>query len=175
MTLLYVKEKEGNALADRSEYDFTIMEFRPSVRKVYLDGEQKSVKTTLVRLWFQLQTFSKATLVCAIDSSNKALHTSYVVPKCLKFPFLRKNDYIIGPCFTQPQCRGRGIYPAVLKHICDSKGDESTRFYMAVDSKNHSSIRGIEKAGFRLCGVVKKTRVLKRYYCVKEDNNGTVF
>lgn len=52
--------------------------------------------------------------------------------------------------FTSPDVRGRGIYPAVLRHIALATGDEGVRtLWIGVGSDNGSSIRAIEKAGFR--------------------------
>ena len=59
--------------------------------------------------------------------------------------------------------RGKGIYPMVLRYISNSIGTDDTTFYMIVDAKNASSIRGVEKAGFKKCGVVKKMNFSKRY------------
>lgn len=74
-----------------------------------------------------------------------------------------KDDYEIGPCFTYPQYRGNGIYPSVLRSICNSIGNDNTTFYMIVDETNIASIKGIEKAGFKKCGIVKVTKITKRY------------
>lgn len=161
MSLLYCKEK---TLANDSGFiGFEIAEFSPSLFKVYLEGEKHNFKTTFVRLYFQLMTFGKAKLFCALDEFGKVTHTSYVVPKCFKFSFLKKGDYIIGPCYTKAEHRGKGIYPQMLGYICSNVGSKSTVFYMSVDENNFPSVKGIEKAGFKNCGTVKKTRLFKRY------------
>lgn len=70
-------------------------------------------------------------------------HTSYVIPKCFKFPFLRADDFEIGPCFTYPSYRGKRIYPAVPQYI--------------------NAYVGTEKSGFERCGTVKVSRFTKKY------------
>lgn len=141
--------------------------FRPRVfGGLFLAGEPKSIKVRLVRVLFQVATLGKARIYF-VTNGDDFVHTSYVVPKCKKFSFLKANDYEIGPCFTYPKYRGQGVYPAVLKEICSSIGDKSTCFYIIVDETNISSIKGIEKAGFVRCGTVRVSKFTKRYVLEK--------
>ena len=133
--------------------------------RLILQGENKSFKLLAVRCLFQIVTFGKAKVYC-YRLNGELVHTSYVIPKCYKFPFMSKWDYEIGPCFTYPKFRGKGIYPQMLKYICSSISTEKTVFYMIVDETNLPSIKGIEKAGFQRCGTIKVTRILKRYQLV---------
>lgn len=165
MNLLYRKTK---ASAEGAESPFEIKTFAPLPWRLYLPGERKSWKTSLVRLYFQAMTFGKARLFYVLDeASGKTAHASYVVPKCFKFPFLGKNDYAIGPCVTAREFRGRGLYPATLKRVIDSMGTADSVFYMVVSDDNAPSVRGIEKAGFERCGSIRKSGIFKRY--VKEE------
>ena len=127
-----------------------------------LQGENKSFETLTVRCLFQIITFGKAKVYC-YRYNGELVHTSYLIPKCYKFPFLSKWDYEIGPCFIHPKWRGKGIYPQMLKYICSSIGTEKSVFYMIVDETNLPSIKGIEKAGFQRWGTIKVTKILKRY------------
>lgn len=104
----------------------------------------------------------KARLAHVEDDFGR-VHSSFVVPHNFKFPFLGKKDFEIGPCYTRNDCRGIGIYPDVLKYICSSIGDEGSRFFMLVSPENKSSIRGIEKAGFKLTGKVRRSDRLRRW------------
>jgi RimJ/RimL family protein N-acetyltransferase len=59
-------------------------------------------------------------------------------------------------CLTLPQYRGRGLYPSALKAIQRYlKGQGYRRCFICVGDDNVSSIRGIEKAGFRLLGTTR--------------------
>lgn len=162
MKLLYFKKKVSS---EKIENNFEIKEFTPSVLggRYYLAGEKRNLKTTLVRFYFQLMSFGKAKILYVQDDAGELVHTSYIVPRCYKFSFLKMSDYEIGPCYTYPKYRGKGIYPSMLSFICKNIGNTQTTFYMIVDSENLASVRGIEKAGFELCGTVRRTRVLKRY------------
>lgn len=59
-------------------------------------------------------------------------------------------------CYTSPECRGRGVYPKVLRTIVRHAIDMGNRHvFMSVLADNQPSIRGIEKAGFALVGSVR--------------------
>ena len=81
--------------------------------ELLIPGENKSVKLIASRIIFQILTLGKVKVFYVSDGKS-LLHTSCVVPKCIKFPFMKKDDYEIGLCFTYPKYRGRGIYPSVL-------------------------------------------------------------
>lgn len=124
-------------------------------------GEHLSVKAILLRVMLCIATHGKMQIYCVYNDG--LVHTSYLVPKCAKFTFLHEDNYEIGPCYTAQEHRGKGIYPAVLCSICSEVGNEESKFFMIVDESNKSSIRGIEKASFVMCGQVKVNRFTKRY------------
>lgn len=161
MKLLYRRERENfdNAI--------NMNVFVPSFKNgFFIAGEQKQIKNMLVRIVFMVLSFGKAKISYLTDDSGNLMHTSYVVPKCIKFPFMKKGDFEIGPCFTYPEFRGQGIYVKVIRSICSQIGNNKTVFYMIVDESNIASVKGIEKAGFQRCGEVKVSKILKRYYIV---------
>ncbi|HEX7077297.1 MAG TPA: GNAT family N-acetyltransferase [Candidatus Eisenbacteria bacterium] len=66
-------------------------------------------------------------------------------------------------CATTPDSRGMGIYPAALAAaLRDLKARGARAAYIRVHRANAASIRGIEKAGFRLLGEVAHVTVLGR-------------
>lgn len=144
---------------------FEVKQFRPSLLNgLFITGERLNLKAALARTYFWLITKGKAEIFY-IESANKVvLHTSYVLPKCYKFSFMRKTDYEIGPCNTIESARGRGLYSTTLKYIISNKQYENACFWMLVSEENKPSIMGIEKAQFSLDGYAGKTSVLKRYY-----------
>lgn len=167
MKYLYCYKKSQCLSDSAKKYDNgDIKVFTPKIWRLSLHKEPRSLKTLAVRLLFQFTTRGKAKIYY-MTNSDELMHTSYVVPQCNKFPFLGKNDYEIGPCFTYPKHRGKGIYPYVLRHICNSFGNSDTTFYMIVDDANIASIKGIEKAGFIKYGVVEVSKYTKRYKLVK--------
>ena len=126
-----------------------------------IEGEKINIMLIISRLMFFILSFGKARIFYCKDKNNKIIHESYVIPKCRKFPFLNKNDFEIGPCYTDEKYRGLGIYPNILNYITTTYGKENSVFYMVVFKDNNSSIRGIEKAGFNYIGEVEKTWNLK--------------
>ena len=130
---------------------------RPVPWKLFINEEKIVFKTALLRLYFWLITQGtfKIYYVC---SENKALHSSYVIPKCGKFPFLRNGEFEIGPCITSAGSRRKGCYYYILEYISSLEEYTNTCLYMIVGSTNIASVKGIEKAGFVKCGEMEKTR-----------------
>lgn len=160
MKYLYVRKNEdGDVFSDK----IIVKVFRPRLfGGLMLSGEMRSIKQLFARLFFQTITVGKAR-VFYVSDGDSLMHTSYVIPNCIKFPFMKKDDLEIGPCYTYPEYRGRGLYPAVLRAICNYYKDGNVHYYMIVDSENTASIKGIEKAGFEKCGTVRVTKYTKRY------------
>lgn len=162
MKWLYCYKKQVKDI-ENCPIDIKCEMFAPGIRSGYtLPGESCSFKQICLRLLFRIITHGKAKIVF-VANDDDLMHTSYVIPKCSKFPFWGKEDYEIGPCFTLPKYRGKGIYPAVLRYICKNIGSEKSVFYMIVDESNQPSIKGIEKAGFVRCGTVRTTKLTKKY------------
>lgn len=159
MHILYEIQKSLNC----PPCEFEIKEYRPTLFKPFAPKETKrGVKNRLSRIWFWLITGGKAK-IAYVERDGQMVHTSYVLPKCFKFPFMKKGDFEIGPCVTAQEYRGQGIYPSVLKYIISNYGDDSARFYMIVSDTNAASIRGIEKAGFKRSAILRKTPITKKY------------
>jgi RimJ/RimL family protein N-acetyltransferase len=64
-------------------------------------------------------------------------------------------------CLTLPEYRGKGLYPSALRAIQQylrERGYE--RCFICATDENASSIRGIEKSGFRLAGTTRFRKFL---------------
>ncbi len=76
-------------------------------------------------------------------------HTPQTVNLHWAFPMkLKKDEAFIHYCETAPSSRGMSIYPAVLSHIVNDFRDKAS-VMISCNAKNNSSIKSIEKAGFR--------------------------
>lgn len=122
-----------------------------------------SFKNIAHNIYWWLITCGRYRVWCAYDG-EKVIYTSYVIPKCYKFPFLKKDSYEIGPCFTDKDYRGKNIYPAVLSKIVSRSGTA----YMIINDANTPSIRGVIKAGFITEPGEIKCDKMKRYLYVME-------
>lgn len=119
------------------------------------------VKNKLIfRIYISILTKGKVKIYNAINKKGKIVHSSYVIPKNIKYSFLKKNDVVIGPCFTNPEYRGKGIYPFVLNEIKKDMNDKN--IYMFIKRENIASIHGVEKAGFKKCkNGIYNTKIFK--------------
>ena len=69
----------------------------------------------------------------------------------MKYGFPSRNP-IIGDCFTAPEFRGIHLFPDVLSHIVEDafSNYKIDNLYILVSPNNISSIKGIERAGFKI-------------------------
>lgn len=162
MHYLY-RKTQGTPPGECSEFlsRCSVGQFAVSPFRLRAKGERIGVKAALGRLYFWLVSFGGCR-IWYLRHGSQVVHTSCVVPRCCKFPFLKKDEYEIGPCVTQEAYRSRGIYQYMLRCITASQPDAV--FYMIVRSTNEPSVRGIEKAGFQRCGTVVRSRFLKNYH-----------
>lgn len=95
---------------------------------------------------------------------------------CVHHSWVRTGDSVIGEihallqlaadeayiydCFTSANVRGLGIFPAVLSHIArEQLSGGMSRLWIAVEAANLSSLRAIQRAGFRLAGELTYRRI----------------
>lgn len=139
--------------------------FRP-----FLKGEGRSLKTLLVRGLFWLQSKGDFRIYYVRENGNgKPIHTSYVIGASGKFPFMERGDIHIGPCTTDPDHRGKGIYKQVLRTIHADHCTHRSRAFMIVHEDNLPSIKGIEAAGLTHVGTVERQGIRKIYRRVSDD------
>ena len=134
----------------------------------FLPYEEKSLQLFLLRLYFVILSLGKFWIFYCNEKENNLVHTSYVVHSRIKFPFIQKNGFEIGPCFTAEFFRGQGIYRNVLKKITSDKTFQGCSFFMIVDDNNIPSKKGIVASGFEQVGFVKKT--FAKIYRIANEN-----
>lgn len=139
-----------------------------SLFHLFLPCEAKSLRLFLSRLYFVVLSLGKFWIFYCNDKENNLVHTSYVVHSRIKFPFIQKNGFEIGPCFTEEHFRGKGIYRNVLKKITSDKTFQGCSFFMIVDDNNIPSKKGIVASGFEQVGFVKKT--FAKIYRIANEN-----
>lgn len=149
-----------NGLNVSKKQIISVKKYRPRIFNCKIQNEKLSFKGYLVRMMFIILTNAKLQVYYVTNDNQEVVHTSYVIPKCLKFRFMKKGDIEIGPCFTRKDFRGKGIYPTVLSCIVEENGPDKN-YYMLVDENNTASKRGMEKAGFEEIGKVQCSGILK--------------
>ena len=135
---------------------------REEIKQEYTIKESSVFKNnrayfTKIDYVWSLITWGKYKKVVVLDEENAVVHTTCVIGKCFKFPFLSRTSAEIGPCQTREDFRGRGIYPTVLNYVLCS--GEYQEYYMLVAESNLASVRGIEKAGFQRIGSIAQHRM----------------
>jgi RimJ/RimL family protein N-acetyltransferase len=100
-----------------------------------------------------------------ITDHGKFVHASFIFDKLNLLSILGKDGPAIGDCVTSADYRGRSIYPTVINLAAkDLLASGTPEVFIVVNSGNVSSIRGIEKAGFRPFADVKAKRFLLFYF-----------
>jgi hypothetical protein len=165
MRYLYKKTLEKGEV-NRFENEFIrscyVKILKPTPFHLTIKAEKVTLSLLMSRLYFWFISVGRYRIFYLLDGDN-LVHSSYVVPKCYKFPFLERGDYEIGPCLTSENYRKRGVYSYMLQLITTNPEFDNPEFYMIVSGDNYPSIRGIEKAGFQRCGTVKKTKIFKKF------------
>jgi hypothetical protein len=103
----------------------------------------------------------------SITVDSICIHKSFLFKKLNILKLIHRKGPTIGDCVTIPDYKGKSIYPFVINHIAGEVLKEENEVFIIVNSDNASSIRGIEKAGFKLHTKIKAKRFLLFYYNVK--------
>lgn len=97
------------------------------------------------------------------------VHESTIHTTLFFLKLIDKTGPAIGDCYTNPNYRGQSIYPTMIGKIAGElltdKNNETV--FIIVDYDNVSSIKGIEKAGFKLYAKVNTYRFLFFYLKIK--------
>lgn len=165
MRLYELKYKGYNGAAP----DIAVKVKKVSLFSHFIKGEKRSLKTLLIRSMFHLSAKGNFSIYYVTAENGKPIHTSYVTGPAPKFPFMEKGDIHIGPCRTDPNHRGKGIYRKVLRAIHADYCDGYRGAYMLVHEDNLPSIKGIEAAGLTHVGRVERQGVRKIYRRVSND------
>lgn len=94
------------------------------------------------------------------------VHQSFLFPKLNVLKLIGKKGPAIGDCVTEAAYKGRSIYPYVINKMAGEMlaNPNCPEVFIIVNSDNASSMRGIEKAGFRLHAQIKAKRFLLFYF-----------
>ncbi len=88
----YLLYKLVSVRLQEQKNEYKVLEFSPRPWRLKLKCEKIGFKGALVRLLFFLQSYGKAKIFYVLSDKNEVVHTSYLVPKCGKFSFLKKGN-----------------------------------------------------------------------------------
>jgi len=91
-------------------------------------------------------------------TENKIVHYTLVLPKCFRIPLMKNVDLEVGPCYTHPAYRGRGIAPYIVRKI--AKDSPASDFFFVVRSDNKQSTRLLKKCFVPQIGVCNRRKLL---------------
>jgi RimJ/RimL family protein N-acetyltransferase len=138
-----------------ADLPYTYKVFRPSIMKTGLDNSEN-----LKRFLWYLITLGKLRIFYIMER-DIVIHYSFIIPKNFRFPFMNKGDLQIGPCFTDPKFRGRGIYTHALKLIPTLFSKQTSNFWIYTTDVNKISQHVIEKAGYGFNGYFISSGLLR--------------
>lgn len=107
----------------------------------------------------------------SITIDKICIHKSFLFKKLNILRLIHKKGPTIGDCVTIPEYKGKSIYPFVINYIANEVLKETNEVFIIVNSDNLSSIRGIEKAGFKLHTKIQAKRFLLFYFNLKLNNS----
>lgn len=108
-----------------------------------------------------------------IVDNGKIIHQSFLFKKLFLLSVINKKGPAIGECSTIPEYKGKSIYPFVINYIAreELKNNRHEEVFIIVNSDNLSSIKGIEKAGFKLHTKIRAKRFLVFHYAIQRSFN----
>ncbi len=104
-------------------------------------------------------------LFAGVDSDGRVITYAFVLFKTRykKVLGLREDVPLISNCFTEPAWRGKRLYPRMLKRVCRDLSEAGhSNISISCEPDNVSSIKGIQRAGFKGVHHVRCTMIMSR-------------
>ncbi len=90
-----------------------------------------------------------------------------------KYKFMHKNDVISNPNYVAPSMRGKGFAQLIFKNVISDKETRWNNLWGVIKSDNVSSIKAVEKTGWREMGYAKRKKL--SYFLTNENGNLKVY
>lgn len=117
--------------------------------------EMRSIPIVNLTFWWLIYRIIKRNneySILLIRSNQQIIHYTVILPKNYRFPFAEQNDLILGPVWTSPDYRRKGLVYYSLSIILDAFKDKRRNLWWISNEKNKGSRISIEKAGFSYYG-----------------------
>lgn len=95
---------------------------------------------------------SSYSMVQLLTPDGSIAHSSLIMPRFARFPFMGLDDLQIGATETSPIHRGRGLAVRAIDETIATLGRSGRTFWYLTEDANTASIAVIRKAGFSLVG-----------------------
>lgn len=137
----------------------------------YLTNQDDIIVLPNIEYEIEQQIISKGVKKYYINFDGNFVHHSFLYKQKSVLKVIGKRGPLIGDCVTHSNQRGKSIYPFVINYIAKEVLSEKKykEVFVLVANKNSSSIRGIEKAGFKLHTKIKAKRFLFFYYNIIKE------
>jgi len=133
--------------------------------KESIDFEMKSE-----RYFIKNKSISTNKIQYYIEIDNKIIHESFLFKSLHIQKLIKAKGPTIGDCKTIEEYKGKSIYPYVINFIANEQLNNNVHeVFINVVPSNISSIKGIEKAGFKPYLHLKAKRFLFYYFNVKKS------
>ena len=110
---------------------------------VYFD----TLESFLCTIAWNILSFFRHKEYQLIDQEGKVISRLRIMPKIFAFQFMSKNGLHIGPSYTDPEYRGKGLNPE-LRKIMIKNETKYNEFFTSVKTTNVASLKANTKAGF---------------------------
>ena len=112
-------------------------------------------------IFHHLRIFSNPNCgVLIIKENDQIVHRSLVTPKWRRFPEMHKDDLQIGDTWTSRDARGRGLAGRAIAAIHEEWTGQFRKIWYLTSSQNVPSVKVVEKAGYSLAGIGRRTHSL---------------
>ncbi|MBR4731757.1 MAG: GNAT family N-acetyltransferase [Lachnospiraceae bacterium] len=160
-----MKEKFNSFIEDGFSYTL----FRPKPWKLFIVCFQDM--TISKRIRFILSSITGDVIYYMMNEKNVYLGYCLLERKNWRYPFLKKNDYIISPYVINPEYRGMGLGTQLLRNVGNAFTNFATgRLYAMVKIDNTPSIRAFEKVNATQMGYANIDGVFRKYKKCSRDS-----
>lgn len=135
----------------------------PSLFRVYPPGARGTIPLLTLTFWwlYYLSRFWDRRLTYRIYATyrgDRIVHYSVVFGKNPRFPFMNEGDRQIGPAWTDPHERRKGLQTETLDRIILGSEDPAAKFWWICRESNLVSNTVALQRGFVLLGAGRRTR-----------------
>ena len=139
--------------------EYGIERWYPSWGQISPKGLEKQIGRPTLLLWWlhgRLCGRRDSYWICLIRRQGRIVHYSGVFGRNLRFPFMSAGDLQVGPVWTDPGERGRGLQRIALDAVVEQTRGRTKRLWWLCRAANSVSNHVARKGGFEFVGVGRR-------------------